>query len=629
MTFPAARERVFASPSRIGRVREVDRGVVVEEVFALSSRVPLSASGGQTEEGEESRVSEKDSGDTPKTVARVLLEHMGLRGLKVFLGNAGTDFCSLIEAFVAGEKEGAEMPVPLAAAHESVLMSVAQGYFFATGRPAVAMVHVGVGTANALASLMAASRSRIPVLLLAGRTPVTQEGSPASRSAVIHWHQEMFDQAAMVREWVKWEYELRRPDEVFAVFDRALAMARAEPAGPVYLTLPRELLSEPYRGGSPPASLRQDLPEYPPDPAQVRRAADWIAGARRPLVVTSAAGRTAAGARRLASFAEAAGAAVISVMPEFMNLPCSHPCHQGFQVAESLSGADLVLVVECPVPWIPRQVRPREDAKVIQIGMDPLCGRLPVRFFPSDLTLQADPGRAMKAIREAILRHPERREDAVARRLETLRRRNRELREGWAGRARDRSRRVPLSPTWVSSVVGRILGDEAVVFNEYDNALLPFAPGEVGRYFGVSQAGFLGWGLGAALGYKLGHPEALVVATVGDGSYLFGVPSAAHQFSTANRLPFLTVIYNNQGWAAVRRATRDVHPDGLAAAGDRFPLTRLSGLEGLHGIAQAFGGHGERVRRPEELEPALLRARKAVLEEKRQAVVNVMVGEDG
>jgi len=554
---------------------------------------------------------------------------MDRRGVNVFLGNAGTDFCSLIEAFVAGKNAGAGMPAPLAVAHESVLVSMAQGYYLATGRPAAAMVHVGVGTANALGSLMAASRSRVPLLLLAGRTPVTQEGSSASRTAVIHWGQEMFDQAAMVREWVKWEYELRRPEELFDVIDRALTMARTEPAGPVYLTLPREVLFEPYPGKPPRTALRQDLPEHPPDEGQVRTAADWITAAERPLILTSAAGRTKAGARRLASLAESAGAAVVSVMPEFMNLSCSHPCHQGFRAVEFLSDSDLVLVVECPVPWIPGQVRPSPDARVIHIGMDPLCERLPVRCFPSDLTLQGDADRAMKAIHEALLPHPERRERAVSRRLETLRRRNRERRERWAGRARDRSGRVPLSPSWVSSIVGRVLGDEAVVFNEYDNALLPFAPGSPGRYFGVPQAGFLGWGLGAALGYKLGRPEALVVAAVGDGSYLFGVPSAAHQFSAANRLPFLTVIYNNEGWEAVRRATRTVHPDGLAVAGGRFPLTRLTELGSLHGIAEAFGGHGESVRSPEELEPALLRARRVVLEEKRQAVVNVMVGEDG
>ena len=564
----------------------------------------------------------------PKTVAHVLLEHMGMRGLKVFLGNAGTDFASLIEAFVAGEKEDAGIPVPLAVAHESVLMSMAQGYFFATGRPAVCMVHVGVGTANALGSLMAASRSRIPVVLLAGRTPVTQEGSSASRTAVIHWGQEMFDQAAMVREWVKWEYELRRPEEVLEAFDRAMTTAQEEPAGPVYLTLPREVLLEPYRGKPSRTSLRQGLPEHPPDEAQVGRAADWIAAARRPLVLTAAAGRTEEGSRSLASLAGTAGAAVVSVMPEFMNLPCSHPCHQGFSVAEALSEADLVMVVECPVPWIPGQVCPGEETKVIHIGMDPLCRRIPIRCFPSDLTLQADAVSAMNAIENALLQHPERQEDMVARRLETLRRRNRKLRESWIGRARSGAARVPLSPHWVSSVVGDFLGDEAVVFNEYDNALPPFASRTPGRYFGVPHAGFLGWGLGAALGYKLGRPDALVVAAVGDGSYLFGVPSAAHQFSAANQLPFLTVIYNNEGWAAVRRATRAVHPDGLAAAAGRFPLTRLAGLGGLHRIAEAFGGHGEMVAGPEELEPALHRAFEVVVKEKRQAVVNVMVGED-
>ncbi len=105
------------------------------------------------------------------------------------------------------------------------------------------MVHVSVGTANAICGLMNAARDRIPILLTAGRSPILEAGALGARDLRIHWGQEMFDQAGMVRELVKWDYELRDARQVDAVVDRAVGIATTEPKGPIYLTLPRELLA--------------------------------------------------------------------------------------------------------------------------------------------------------------------------------------------------------------------------------------------------------------------------------------------------------------------------------------------------------------------------------------------------
>ena len=111
------------------------------------------------------------------------------------------------------------------------------------GPPQAVMVHVTVGTANAACGIITAARSQVPLLLTAGRTPITEEGLPGARDLYIHWAQESFDQAAMVREYVKWDYELRTPVQLEAVVDRAFEVMLAEPRGPVYLTLPREVLA--------------------------------------------------------------------------------------------------------------------------------------------------------------------------------------------------------------------------------------------------------------------------------------------------------------------------------------------------------------------------------------------------
>ena len=180
-----------------------------------------------------------------ETTAEAYLELLHDRGIPCFLGNAGTDFAPLVEAFARFQAEGRPAPRPLVIPHEFVAVSMAHGYYLGAGRPLAVMVHVTVGTGNASTAIITASRANVPILMSAGRTPVTEEGLRGSRDLHIHWAQESFDQAAMLREYVKWDYELRTPAQLESVVDRALEMMLADPRGPVYLTLPREVLAAP------------------------------------------------------------------------------------------------------------------------------------------------------------------------------------------------------------------------------------------------------------------------------------------------------------------------------------------------------------------------------------------------
>ena len=145
-------------------------------------------------------------------------EHLvaGLDQMRVdfFFGNGGTDFPSIVEAFANRAKRNRQLPRPMTIAHENLAMSMAHGCYLATGRMQAVMVHVGVGTANALCGVMNAARDQVPILLMAGRTPLTEEGSPASRNVYIHWAQDSFDQGGMLREYVKWDYELRAAEQI-------------------------------------------------------------------------------------------------------------------------------------------------------------------------------------------------------------------------------------------------------------------------------------------------------------------------------------------------------------------------------------------------------------------------------
>src|SRR5207247_272837 len=118
---------------------------------------------------------------TPETTAEAYLELLKDRGIEVFLGNAGTDFASLVDAFARLASEAGLAPCPLVIPHEFVAVSMAHGYYVASGRPAAVMVHVNVGTGNAVTAIITASRANVPILMSAGRTPITEEGLPGAR----------------------------------------------------------------------------------------------------------------------------------------------------------------------------------------------------------------------------------------------------------------------------------------------------------------------------------------------------------------------------------------------------------------------------------------------------------------
>jgi acetolactate synthase-1/2/3 large subunit len=181
-----------------------------------------------------------------------------------------------------------------------------------------------------------------------------------------------------------------------------------------------------------------------------------------------------------------------------------------------------------------------------------------------------------------------------------------------------------ISPEYLSRAIGEAVGDDAIIFNEYSLQLDHCARNKPGTFFGLSPAGGLGWGVGAALGAKLAAPERLVVAAVGDGAYMFANPTVCSWVSQAHSLPVLTIIFNNSRYGAVRKATLSMFKDGAAGETDGRFFADLDPSPAYDAIVRAQGGHGERVERPADLPTALARARDVVTNEGRQALVNVI-----
>jgi len=558
-----------------------------------------------------------------ESTAEAYLELLAARGVEYLFANAGTDFAPLIEAYAKRDAQGQAAPRPITVPHEVPAVAMAHGYAMVSGRPQAVMVHVIVGAGNAVGGIINAARSNVPMLFSAGRNPITEADHSGSRDRPIHWAQESFDQAAMVREFVKWDYELRSASDLETVVDRALALAQAEPQGPVYLTLPREVLAERREAieYADPARMAAPGPLLP-SPESVAEAAQLLASARNPIIIVKAAGRDPGAVASLVTLAEALGAPVFDQFHTYLNFPQDHPLHGGFDAMPHLEEADAILVVESDVPWLPALKRPRPDARIVHVGVDPLFSRYPLRGFPTDLALAGTPRLALRALADAVARLVD--ASAVAERRRRSEGLHARQRDAAAARARAVQSDSPIDMAWLSRCVGDLVDDRTILVNEYDFDASQGVFTRPGSYFSAPPAGGLGWGLGAALGAKLAAPEQTVICCVGDGAYIFGAPTAAHFVSRAYGIPVLFVVFNNRMWNAVKRAVQSHAKDGWAVKMDSMPLTELDPAPDYELICRASGGHAERVEDPAQLPGALERALRVVRVEKRQAILNVI-----
>jgi acetolactate synthase-1/2/3 large subunit len=555
------------------------------------------------------------------SAADLFVRSLAQAGVRYFFANGGTDFPPIAEAFARAALDGTPSPKPMVIPHENVAVAMAHGSYMIDGQPQAVMVHVNVGTANTINAVLDASRDQTPVLLFAGRSPYSERDRNGTRTRYIHWAQEMFDQAGMIREAVKWDYELHLPEQAGDIVQRALQVAMTSPRGPTYVTLPRDVLAESVGAHrAAPQPLKAPSPPRP-DPEDIATLADWIRQSRHPLIVTASAGRTLAGFEALSAFAERFGIPVAVFHPRHQNISAEHPLFAGYDPAPLVAEADLIIALDCDVPWVPAVQAPPADCQVAHLGEDPVYVRYPMRSFRTDLAVTGSTDVLLQSLAEAIdLRGGV---DADLRQARTTANaaRQQRLRAQWQQAAAAPGGAI--TPEWISACIRQAVGDEAIIVNEYPLRQPQCPQTQPNTYFGLSPAGGLGWGLGAALGAKLAAPDKLVVATLGDGAYIFANPTACHWVSEAHDLPVLTVIFNNALYGAVRNSTRAMYRQGHAAQDAHRMLAELSPSPRFEHAVQASGGLGLRVERAEDL-PAALAQAVACVRGGRQALVNVI-----
>ena len=566
-----------------------------------------------------------------RTAANDLLQGLVDLGIEYLFCNLGTDHAPLIEEMAHWREQGRAFPKLILCPHENTAVHMAGGYAVATGRGQAVLVHVDAGTANAAMGLHNLCRTRIPVLLIAGRAPMsTFDDATGGRDTYVHFIQEPFDQASVVRPYVKWEYNLAWPSMAHEVVSRAGAVMQSDPTGPVYLTLPREVLAAPVDAASVGAFGHQNhLPvkAQGADPSAVRAIAEQLMRSENPMLVTAYAGRNHQAPALIEKLAILCGMRVCEFNSIYMNIRRDSPYFAGYNPAAFTEQADFGLLVDVDVPWIPKTTRVNPNAYWAQLDVDAIKRDIPMWGFPLNARIEGDSVRLITQLIEIIEASatPAFKTKAADRAL-ALQAAHAQNRHRAASLAQAPGVVNAINPHYLCAAIGRQIRLQDVVLNEaIRNTMAVFEqiPREVpGSLMGLSGGG-LGFSAGTALGMKLAQADNRVIHFVGDGSFYFSNPSSVYAVASQYGLPILTVLLDNGGWSAVKESTLRMYPQGQAKGTNQF-ASDLGYPTDFAAIAEAAGAHGERLVDPAQVDAAIARC-LAALDAGRSALLHVRI----
>ena len=558
------------------------------------------------------------------TASAAFLDALTEAGVTHIFANWGSDHPGIVEALAEARATGRPVPAVVICPNEMVALSAAHGHTQVSGHAQAVIVHVECGTQAMAGAIHNAAKGRIPVLIFAGASPFTQDGElPGSRNEFIQWIQDVHDQRGLVRGYMRYDAEIRTGRNIKSMVHRAMQFAHSDPKGPTYLMAAREVLEEQVPPLPDDSAAWQPVRPAALAPDDVAELTAALLAAKRPLVVTSYLGRNPHAVPELVRLCGRLGMAVLDSVPNTVNFPATHPLYQGNQWNQprqnpALAAADLVLVLDSDVPWIPAVSRPAADAAIFHIDVDPLKQQMPLWHIAARRPFRADGLTALRQLNAALdgMDLP----DVTGRTAQ------------WAAMHAARDAALAsleasgdLTGEVLTAALRRHLDDSTIVISEgishYHTIGDHLRLDRPGSLF-TSGGGSLGWNGGAAIGAKLAQPGATVIALTGDGSYMFSVPSTVHWMARQYGTPFLQVVYNNRGWKSPKLSALAVHPAGYASRANDLDVA-FDPPPDYAGIAAAAGGAlALQVRDAAALDEVLDRAMHAVRVERRCAVVD-------
>ncbi|KAK4553990.1 hypothetical protein LTR86_008831 [Recurvomyces mirabilis] len=522
--------------------------------------------------------------------------------------NLGSDHPSIIEAIVKGQNEKPDQfPRIITCPNEMVALSMADGYARLTNKPQAVIVHVDVGTQGLGAAVHNASCGRAPVLIFAGLSPYTIEGEyRGSRTEYIHWIQDVPDQKQIVAQYCRYVGEIKRGRNVKQLVNRALSFATSEPRGPVYLCGAREAMEEEIE----PYALDQN--HWNPvelgglNAKQLNFVADTLVNAEAPLVITGYSGRNHDAVHALVELADTIkGLRVLDTGGSDMCFPADHPAWLGLRygVEENIKSADVILLLDVDVPYIPTQCKPNPKAKIIHIDVDPLKQQMPVFYVNAVARYRCDAETSLRQISGHIksTMHDRISSQTFTDRFTKLQESHKEKLNTIASLAKAADDGTYGCSYLISQVRKAVPKDTIFAIEAVTNT--GFVADQIqatipGTWINCGGGG-LGWSGGGALGIKLAsdyeaggkNKGKFVCQIVGDGTYLFSVPGSVYWIAQRYGIPVLVIVLNNQGWNAPRKSLQLVHPEGLGSKVDNRALNiSFAPTPDYSGIAKAAAG---------------------------------------
>ncbi|MFE4214815.1 thiamine pyrophosphate-dependent enzyme [Streptomyces sp. NPDC056844] len=572
-----------------------------------------------------------DSGNTPGVDGTdggdAVVSAFNAVGADYLFCSSGSEWAPVWESLARRHRDGEPAPTYLDLTHETVAVGMATGYGLVTRRPQGVLLHAAPGLLQGSMAIHGALLAGVPMVVASSESSTYGDGPGPDPGG--QWYRNLSivgGPHGVAQPFTKWSTEAASVHTLPTMITRAAELSWRAPAGPAYLNIPLEVLLEDWDG-------REAKPLAAPgsthsSPQEADTVARMIREAANPVIVTETAGREAGGFDALVAFAEAWSIPVVEPDSAVCgNFPRDHPLHAGSDIGPWMDEADLILLVNCRVPFYPPSRRPSK-ATVVVIDEVPQRPHVVYQVLFADRYLEGSVTHTLHQLAKRARDLDDAYEAAATPRRAAQEKRYAAEQAAIAGaEAKAEQRSEGIDPILLAATLRGLLdGKDPIVVDETIThsriVKRHLRTSDADSYFYVQ--GGLGQGMAVALGAKLAAGDRPVVFTVGDGALTYNPVIPSYDASTAYGLPLLVVVFNNRVYKSMNLNHRRFYPEGAAADTGEWLGTDLHRLPRLAAFAEPFGMHTETVDTPDALVPALERALKAVAEGT-TAVVDVLV----
>ena len=553
-----------------------------------------------------------------------ILEAFRNLDIDYIISSPGSEWSPVWEALARQRINEADGPTYINCWHETLAVNMAVGYTRITGKLQAVLLHAGVGLLQGSIGIHGATQGEVPVLICSGEA--TSYGENPDFDPQGQWYRNLSVVGGpnrFVDPFTKWSGQATSPYTLYEQLVRAGEMAQRVPKGPTFLDVPIETMVHDW---TPPSKIRKvaAAPKTQPTPEAISNLAEMLSRSNNPLIITESAGREAEGFANLIKLAELLAIPVVESSPIYSNFPKSHPLHLGFNPGPFLNEADLVLIVGSRAPWYPPSAGPA-NATVVAMGETPLKGQMAYQNLLADLYVEGDLTIGLGLLVQALQSNGAGGPGKIGERRKRWQTEHDRLQENYRAAEKAAQSKRPIDPVWLCAALSEMMPQDTIYVEEttsHRTVITRHVKWEQPHSY-LHPSGGLGQGLGLALGAKLAKPQQPVVALMGDGGLLYNPIVPSFGVAGEANLPFLTVVFNNGNYEAMRSNHHHYYPGGAAATSGIYHGVHIPGPDYAK-LVDPFHGYGERVEDPSKLKQALKNGLAAVNEGK-VALVDVVL----